>query len=73
MPHLAMPNLLAGRPLLREFIQSELTPRNVVGEILRLADDSAARAAVLAGYAAVRAALGDGLAAERAASVVLGG
>lgn len=72
VPHLAMPNLLAGDPLLKEFIQSDLTATNVAGEVLRLADDAKARATVLAGYARVRASLGDGLAAERAAGEVLG-
>ncbi|MFZ4693880.1 MAG: lipid-A-disaccharide synthase [Verrucomicrobiia bacterium] len=71
VPHLAMPNLLAGGPLLKEFIQSDLTAKNVADEILRLADAAEARAAVLAGYALVRVSLGDGLAADRAAGEVL--
>ncbi len=71
VPHLAMPNLLANAPFLKEFIQSDLTPERVAQEVLRLADLPAARATVAAGYARVRAALGDGCAAERAAEDIL--
>lgn len=71
VPHLAMPNLLANEPLLKEFIQADLTPERVAQEMLRLAEDPSARATVAAGYARVRAALGDGRAAERAADEIL--
>ncbi|MCC7518299.1 MAG: lipid-A-disaccharide synthase [Verrucomicrobiae bacterium] len=71
VPYLAMPNLLADGEVVREFLQSDLTAANVAGEMLRLAKDPAARAAVAGGYARVRAALGDGRAAARAAEEIL--
>jgi lipid-A-disaccharide synthase len=73
VPHLAMPNLLAGEEVVKEYLQSRLTAGNVASEMLRLADDAAARGAVLSGYAKARASLGDGLAADRAAAAILGG
>ncbi len=72
VPHLAMPNLLAEKPLLREFIQADLTPRHLCAEILRLTGDAGARRTFREGYAEIREKLGKGRAAERAAAEIAG-
>jgi lipid-A-disaccharide synthase len=70
VPHYAMANLIAGRPLLAELIQSDFRPEPVAAEVDRLLDDAAHRASVLAGLTEVRARLGTPGASARAAEVV---
>ncbi|MBS0658658.1 MAG: lipid-A-disaccharide synthase [Verrucomicrobia bacterium] len=69
--HLGMINVLAGREVVREFLQSRCTPELLAGELLRLHDDPAAREQQLREVAAVVATLGEGGAAERAAEAIL--
>jgi lipid-A-disaccharide synthase len=71
VPHLAMPNLLAGRLIVKEFIQDHFTADRVAAEVERLLDDPGARTLVAQGYAEVRARLGEGRAAEQAAREIL--
>jgi len=40
-PYYSLPNLLADRPLVKEFIQDDVTPEALGGEILRLLNDPA--------------------------------
>ncbi|MFM8472305.1 MAG: lipid-A-disaccharide synthase, partial [Candidatus Kapaibacterium sp.] len=42
LPSIALPNILARRPVIREFIQHDATPQNVSTEILRLLHDERA-------------------------------
>jgi len=70
----AMPNLIAGRDVVREFVQSGFQPQAVAAEVRRLIDDGPERQAILAGLAEVRSRLrppGKETAAERAADAVL--
>ncbi len=71
VPHLGMPNVLAGREVAREFIQDECAPEPVERELLRLLADGAAREAQQRELAAVIAGLGDRGAGARAAAAVL--
>jgi len=64
----AMPNLIAGEPVVPEFLQERADPAAIAEALLSLLGGPA-RAAQLAGFAAVRAALGTGGAAERAAAI----
>lgn len=57
VPHLGMANILAGRPIVKEFIQGDAAPSALAAEILRLLDDDAARATMLADFDKVRAGL----------------
>jgi lipid-A-disaccharide synthase len=54
VPYLGMANLLAGRPIVKEFIQNEATPEALAAEAIRLLDDPAARAMMRADFAVVR-------------------
>ncbi len=45
-PFLAMVNLVAGRQVVAELIQQEMTPQTMAAEMLRLIEDPAARAAM---------------------------
>jgi lipid-A-disaccharide synthase len=63
-----MPNLIAGRPVVPEFLQEDTDPDAVAGA-LRALLDGPARAAQRAALREVRARLGGGGAAERAAEI----
>jgi lipid-A-disaccharide synthase len=68
VPHVAMPNLIAGRRVVPELIQADFTPERVAAETLRLLgpDGAAMRTAL----GEVRARLGAGGASARAAAAV---
>lgn len=80
VPHVAMPNLIAGRRLVPELIQNDFTAANSVQWIRRLLPDGPDRQSMVQGLAAVQEALrthptGErdqgGYAIERVAEVVL--
>ena len=76
VPFFAMPNLIAGREVVPELVQSNFTATNVVAKLKPLLEDGPERATMLAGLAEVREKLkppaGDERsAAERAAGAVL--
>jgi lipid-A-disaccharide synthase len=69
-PFFSMVNLIAGRQVVPELIQSDFTPERVASEILSLLRDPGARAKVREGLAEVRQRLGPAGAVERAADAV---
>jgi lipid-A-disaccharide synthase len=54
VPFYSMVNLIAGRALVPELIQDDMTPENLVREALRLLDDESARHSMRAGLAEVK-------------------
>lgn len=68
--HVALPNLLAGRELVPEFLQYRALPVNLGGALLKLLQDEHARTAQLEGFAELELGLRLG-ANERAANAVL--
>lgn len=75
LSHFAMPNLIAGREVVRELVQQEFTAEDVATEIAALVDDETRRSQVMHDLAEVQAHLQAGrsseTAAERAARAVL--
>jgi lipid-A-disaccharide synthase len=71
VPHFAMVNLIAGRRIATELIQSDFTPERVAQEALGLLDDPGRREALRGALAEVRQKLGAPGASARAASEVL--
>jgi lipid-A-disaccharide synthase len=69
--NIGLVNIVAGRTVVPELVQDDVTPENIVREMAKVLDDPARYAAVRADLLGVRASLGDGGASERAASVVL--
>lgn len=57
LEHYAMPNLIAGRTVVTELIQSRMTAANIVQELRPLLDEGPTRDAVVKGLAEVRARL----------------
>jgi lipid-A-disaccharide synthase len=70
VPHYAMANLIAGREVVKELIQSDFRPESVTREVLALLEDPGRRDRVRQGLAEVRARLGPPGASARAASIV---
>ena len=54
VPHLGMANLLAGKEIVREFIQNDATPSRLAAESLRLLEDAACRASLREEFHRVR-------------------
>jgi lipid-A-disaccharide synthase len=71
VPHIAMPNLLAGRTVYPEFIQNAATPASIAGAAQEWLTDHARRETLRASLREVVARLGPPGASERAARAVL--
>jgi len=69
-PYFSMVNLIAGRRVVPELIQSDFTSVKVSGEVLRLLRDPQARGELRSGLAQVRERLGPPGAVERAADAI---
>ncbi len=54
VPHLGMANILAGKEIVKEFIQQDATPPALASEGMLLLDDAAYRAAMRANFGKVR-------------------
>ena len=72
LPHISLVNILAGRELVREFIQSDATPTSIADELSRLLSDSGAAAALHRDLLELRKSLGEAGAADRAAARIAG-
>jgi lipid-A-disaccharide synthase len=70
-PFFSMVNLIAGKQVVPELIQSDFTPARVSQEVLKLLCDPAARDAMRANLAEVRIRLGPPGAVDRAADAIL--
>jgi lipid-A-disaccharide synthase len=70
VPYYAMVNLIGGRRVVPELIQSDFTAERVLAEMLPLIDDTPARRQMQSGLAAVREKLGGPGASGRAADAV---
>lgn len=71
IPHIGLPNIIAGRRIVPELLQHEATGEKLAAEALRLLQDPVARAAMKAELQAVRAQLGEPGASARTARMAL--
>jgi lipid-A-disaccharide synthase len=71
VPFYSMVNILAGKQVVPELIQSDFTPARVAGQVEYLLDHSQAREEMAANLRAVKARLGPGGAVGRAAEAVV--
>jgi lipid-A-disaccharide synthase len=71
VPFYSMVNLIAGRAVVPELMQSQMTGERIADEGLRLLRDASARDRMKAGLAAVRARLSGGEGAPRRAAVIV--
>jgi lipid-A-disaccharide synthase len=70
--YLGMPNLLADKEVVPEFIQHRAEPHRVADEMRILVDDSIAREQMISEFDMVIARLGSGGASEKAAQTIIG-
>lgn len=68
---LGMPNLLAGKEVVPEFIQHEAKPEAIVSAVRLLMEDSPARDRMISDFDAISRTLGGSGASERAAQAIL--
>src|SRR5436190_4091400 len=68
---LGMPNVLADREIVPEFLQHEARPRAIADAILHLMDDSTRRQEMVTEFDAIIAKLGESGASEKAAHAIL--
>lgn len=71
VPHLGIVNLLAGREVVREFLQEDATPDALAAELRRLLDQPEARKKLVSEFDQTVATLGGSGAANRAAEAIL--
>jgi len=69
--HLGMPNVLAGREIIPEFIQQDAQPQAIANAVIRLLNDQKHRAQMISAFDEVIASLGQGGANEVAARAIL--
>jgi lipid-A-disaccharide synthase len=69
--HLGMPNVLAEREIVPEFIQGDANPEAIAAEVMRLLDSPERRKEMVTDFDDVVAKLGQGGANETAASAIL--
>ncbi|HWY52662.1 MAG TPA: lipid-A-disaccharide synthase [Chthoniobacterales bacterium] len=69
--YLGMPNVLADKELVPEFIQHRARPQNLAKAVLRLLDDPIAREQTISAFHEIAVQLGESGASERAAKAIL--
>lgn len=70
--YISLVNLIAGREVVKEMIQSEANTENVSDELTRILDDVTYREKMLAGYEEIITTLDTGSASENAARLMVG-
>lgn len=70
LPFVSLPNILAGRAIVSEFLQGGATPENLAGEIGRIVEDGGYRRRMRTRLGKLRETLGDRPSAELAAGEV---
>ncbi|MDR7866223.1 MAG: lipid-A-disaccharide synthase [Sporomusaceae bacterium] len=71
IPHIGLPNIVAGRRIVPELLQGEATAANIARETLPIVTDTAVRGRMAADLADVRQKLGESGAVGRVAQVIL--
>lgn len=71
IPWISLVNIVAGRTVVREFIQGDARPGSIADEALRLIDDAAYREMVLDGLDEVRQRMGQGGGPGRMAELII--
>jgi lipid-A-disaccharide synthase len=71
IPHIGLVNIVAGKSVVREFLQTEATAENISNEMFKLIDDPAYRQRIVNDLLLVRENLGEGDGPGKMAKLVL--
>ncbi len=71
IPHIGLANIVAGRAVVREFLQQQANPEAISAELFELMENTEYRAEVKSGLERVRANLGEGDGARNMAQLVI--
>ncbi len=71
VPHIGLVNLIAGKMIVPEFIQDEVTPRGLAEEVLIILEDERKKRHVMRELEMVKKRLGSGGASEKAAKIAV--
>ncbi len=69
--YLGMPNVLANKEVVPEFIQHKAQPKNLMAAVLRLIGDASARQRMISDFNTIIDSLGGAGASERAARAIM--
>ena len=69
--YFSLVNIIAGREVVKELLQSHLS-KDIAAELRHILDDADYRASMLKSYDDIRATLGDGLASANTAKMIVG-
>jgi lipid-A-disaccharide synthase len=72
VPYISLVNLIAGKEVVKEMIQSEANPESVTDELKRILNDNTYRQSMLDGYDQIIKTLDTGSASENAATLMIG-
>jgi lipid-A-disaccharide synthase len=70
-PYLGMPNVLAGREIVPEFLQHEARPKAIAASVMRLINDLSARETMIREFGTIIERLGEAGASEKAGRAIL--
>ena len=71
IPYISLVNLIAGKPLVTELIQNDLTGRNIISELKKILFDKSYISKQKAGYKGIREKLGETNSSARAAELMV--
>lgn len=71
VPYISLVNLIAGKEVVKELIQNELTDENITAELKKITADEAVIQRQKAGYQSIRDLLGEVKSAEKAAQLMV--
>jgi lipid-A-disaccharide synthase len=70
VPHIGLANIVAGREVVREFVQEHATPANIAAEVAAILRDGEYHRSIRKGLAVVREQMGEGGCSRRVAAMV---
>ena len=71
VPFISLPNLIAGKPVVKELIQDDFSVNNLKAELNRIFTNLVYKGEMMQGYDLIREKIGEGSASEKTARLIL--
>lgn len=71
IPYVSLVNLILNKALVKEFLQYDLTPENLIQELQQLCENESYRSEIKSGYNALHRLCGEGGASQKAAQIIV--